>query len=185
MSRDGGKGLFSMTIPYTKDIQYGKGETTSTRHITLVARKVLRYTKSWHIIVVLVLVRCSASHTFWRNATFARGKASNVTQFLKVARTLLHPVRSNFKRCVITLTFTCVSDYDDEYTLASFGPPPARYPGARSAATTRPPCASTESGTWFLTWLLCWVVLYSGYSWSCYAHSVCTLRHDWVNETCL
>lgn len=55
------------------------------------------------------------------------------------------------------------SDYDNDYTLPSLGPPPARHP-ARSAATTRPSGASPEAGSWFLTWFICWIVLYSGYS---------------------
>ncbi|XP_023717615.1 neurotrimin isoform X1 [Cryptotermes secundus] len=57
------------------------------------------------------------------------------------------------------------SEYDDDYTLPSLGPPPGKYPpGARSAATTRPPTASPGSGTWFFTWLMCWVILCGGYS---------------------
>ncbi|XP_023717616.1 neurotrimin isoform X2 [Cryptotermes secundus] len=56
-------------------------------------------------------------------------------------------------------------EYDDDYTLPSLGPPPGKYPpGARSAATTRPPTASPGSGTWFFTWLMCWVILCGGYS---------------------
>jgi hypothetical protein len=72
MSRDGKKGLFSMMTIRTKDTEYTKEETESVRYISFVARKVLRYTQSWHTIIVLVSVRRSPSCS-------CEEKARNVT----------------------------------------------------------------------------------------------------------
>ncbi|XP_066994719.2 lachesin-like [Anabrus simplex] len=52
-------------------------------------------------------------------------------------------------------------EYDDEYTLASFAPPPRHPPGGRSAAATRN-ATTQEAASWLLTLALCWALLYSG-----------------------